>query len=122
MQPGRQFRWCLSYCWSRRAISYPDLANALGITRQAAHKRARPALRAGFLVNLEDRRGPPARLVLSEPVPEPRPVLPEPSVVFSEKLVDGLTQDPNPLPFNRVGLSTMGLTGVEPSTTEQSVV
>ncbi|CAN5241906.1 hypothetical protein BH18GEM1_BH18GEM1_08240 [soil metagenome] len=63
-------------------VSYQVLGDGLRITRQAATKRARTALKAGFLVNKEDRRGYPARLDLGDPVPAPRPILPEPDALF----------------------------------------
>jgi hypothetical protein len=66
-------------------VSYQVLGDHLGITRQAATKRARTALKAGFLANREDRRGYPARLELGDAVPAARPVLPDPDQLFQRE-------------------------------------
>lgn len=53
-----------------------DVARVLGIDKSAALRRVRAAVSAGYLVNLEERRGRPARLIMGSPMPEEQPVLP----------------------------------------------
>lgn len=48
-----------------------------------AYRRVKMALDAGFLRNLEDRKGRPARLVMGDLMPEDEPLLPEPSELSS---------------------------------------
>ena len=52
------------------------LAEELKLDRSAALRRARTAIDRGYLKNLEDRRGRPARLVSGDPLPEEVEVLP----------------------------------------------
>jgi hypothetical protein len=55
-------------------VSVAALAKRLGIDKAAASRRYRAA--GDYLVNLEDKRGRPARIVLGEPLPEERELLP----------------------------------------------
>lgn len=61
--------------------SYPELAAELGLSRSGAWRRVESALREGYLVNTEERRGHPARIVVGDPLPADRAVLPDPSEV-----------------------------------------
>jgi hypothetical protein len=54
------------------------VADALQIDKSSAYRRVKVAERGGFLVNLESKRGRPARLVLGEALPEEEAVLPTP--------------------------------------------
>ena len=62
-----------------------DLARALKLDKSAAWRRVRSAMDRGYIKNLEDRKGRPARLVTGEPLPEDIEILPAP-----DKLVGGL--------------------------------
>jgi len=64
-------------------VSYLTLAERLGMSRSGAWRRAQTALRDGFLINVEDRQGYPARLKLGDPLPPDRPILPNPDELFS---------------------------------------
>ena len=66
------------------------VAEKLGIDKAASSRRVRTAIGYGYLKNLEDRKGHPARLVLGEDMPEDREILPA-----AEELegVDRLTVD-----------------------------
>lgn len=64
-----------------KGVSYPDLATALDLSRSGAWRRAKRALREGYLANAEQREGYPARLVLADPLPEDRAVLPGPETI-----------------------------------------
>jgi hypothetical protein len=66
------------------------VSEELGIDKAAASRRVRTAIGRGYLKNLEDRKGHPARLVLAESMPEDQEILPA-----AEELegVDPLTVD-----------------------------
>jgi hypothetical protein len=70
------------------------VAEELKIDKGAASRRVRSAIRHGYLKNLEDRKGHPARLVLAESMPEDQEILPTP-----EEL-EGV----DPLTVNRGGI------------------
>ena len=74
------------------AVPSVAVARELGLDPSAASRRVRAALSAGYLSNQETRRGRPARLVLGEPLPEDRPLLPTP-----EELGKRLQGDCEPL-------------------------
>lgn len=59
-------------------VSLPTLANRLGLDKSVVSRRWRVARDGGYLVNLEERRGRPARLVIGEPLPEEVAILPPP--------------------------------------------
>src|SRR5262249_28901647 len=63
------------------AITLTQLAKELGLDKGAAHHRVRKAITAGYLVNDEAAKGKPARIVLGDPLPEPKSLLPEPGVL-----------------------------------------
>jgi hypothetical protein len=52
------------------------VAKAIQLDKSSAWRRVRSAIDRGYLQNLEDRRGRPARLVVGEPMPEEQPILP----------------------------------------------
>ena len=54
------------------------VAEQLEIDKAAASRRVRTAVGRGYLKNLEDRKGHPARLVVGEGMPEDREILPAP--------------------------------------------
>lgn len=62
-----------------RGVSYKELGDEIGLSRQGAHYRCRTALEGGYLANAEERDGYPAKLVTADELPEDRAVLPEPS-------------------------------------------
>ena len=67
-------------------MSSGELADKLGIDRKAAWRRARVALDRGYLRNLEDRKHRPHKLVLGEPMPEERDLLPDPALLSDGSL------------------------------------
>ncbi len=79
-------------------ITYSVLAKKLGVHRQIAKRRADQALRLGWLVNNESRKGHTADLVMGEPMP-PATGLPEPVTLETAMLqacdseCDKLTED-----------------------------
>lgn len=75
--------------------SVAQAAKALNLDKSAASRRCRAALDAGYLVNREDRRGRPARLVIGEPMPDDLEILPRPEVLHGCTVDRG---DSHPLP------------------------
>ena len=57
-------------------VSLAAIARELDLDKSAASRRVRRAVDAGYLKNLEDKRGKPARLVLGDPLPEDLRILP----------------------------------------------
>jgi len=53
-----------------------QIAAGIGIDKSSASRRVRSATERGYLRNLEDRRGRPARLVLGDPLPADMTILP----------------------------------------------
>ena len=60
----------------RDEVRQVDLRGALPLDKSAISRRVAHAVDAGFLRNLEDRRGRPARLVLGDPLPDDLELLP----------------------------------------------
>jgi hypothetical protein len=58
---------------------YHELAAKLALDKSVTSRRLRDATDRGYLVNLETRRGRPARIVLGDPMPGMVKLLPEPS-------------------------------------------
>jgi hypothetical protein len=54
-----------------------EIGKALKLDKSAAWRRVRAAIEAGYLVNREDGRGRPARIVPGDGLPEDTPILPE---------------------------------------------
>jgi hypothetical protein len=59
-------------------VSLSELAGKLARDKRVTNRRLRDATDPGYLVNLETRRGQPARIVLGDPMPEMVKLLPEP--------------------------------------------
>jgi hypothetical protein len=59
-------------------IAIKAIGDELGLDRNPAYRRVQMALDDGYLKNLEDRKGRPARLVLGDTLPDDRSILPEP--------------------------------------------
>ncbi len=57
-------------------VSIAEVAKELDLDKSAASRRVRSATEQGYLKNLEDRRGKPARLVPGDPLPEDLRILP----------------------------------------------
>ena len=54
----------------RSSVTVTEAANRLGISKMAVSRRVKAAIKNGWLVNAENRRGFPADLRLGEPLPE----------------------------------------------------
>jgi hypothetical protein len=97
------------------------IAEELEIDKAAASRRVRAAMSRGYLKNLEDRKGHPARLVLAESMPEDQEILPVPEELEG---VDRLTVDTgginHPPPLAEPGIGGGGsYTSPETASTDQ---
>ena len=72
-------------------------AHALGLDKSAAARRIATAVQLGYLRNLEDRKGRPARLILGEPLPESVSILPSCEVLHCCSVDRGDVHAPLPL-------------------------
>ena len=83
-------------------VSNATLAKKLGLDPGATSRRVRQAKHRGFIKNLEDKKGKPARLVLGDPMPDDLDVLPKPDtlegVLQCCSVVGG---DTSPLPHDQ---------------------
>jgi hypothetical protein len=61
---------------TEQPVSLTQLAQELKLDKSAALRRARTAIDRGYLKNLEDRRGRPARLVPADSLPDDLEILP----------------------------------------------
>jgi hypothetical protein len=74
-------------------VRQTDLTKALKLDKSAISRRVAGALDGGFLKNLEDRKHRPARLVLGDPLPANRQVLPLPDQLISADGLHGCAVD-----------------------------
>lgn len=63
--------------------SIPQVASYLDLSKGATDKRVRRACDGGWLINDEERPRRPAKLKLGDPLPDERPALPDPDVLFN---------------------------------------
>src|SRR5215471_8481898 len=70
-------------------VRQADLKAILNLDKSVISRRVAGALDGGFLKNLEDRKGRPARLVLGDPLPANRDVLPAPDRLTSGDRLHG---------------------------------
>jgi hypothetical protein len=64
--------------WGEDHATNKAVADELEIDKAAALRRVRTAIGRGYIKNLEDRKGHPARLVLADAMPEDQEILPIP--------------------------------------------
>ncbi len=67
---------------SDEPVRLGQLAEVLGLDKASVSRRVGQAVKGGWLVNDEDRKGRPAKLLLGERLPEERPALPAPAEIF----------------------------------------
>jgi hypothetical protein len=65
----------------RIGVMLGRVAEHLELDKSSASRRVAAAIKAGYLINTEERKGRPACLELGEPLPEEREVLPSPAVL-----------------------------------------
>lgn len=61
-----------------KTVNVAAIAKALDLDKSAASRRVKVATDAGYLVNLEDKRGKPARITTGDPLPVDQVLLPSP--------------------------------------------
>lgn len=66
-------------------VSVSTVGRQLRLDKSAASRRLRAALERGYLKNLEDRKGRPARYVLGEPLPDDLDILPLPDALDADR-------------------------------------
>jgi hypothetical protein len=76
-------------------VTQRQLAEALDIDKGSVSRRVRAALDGGYLVNREERRGRPHRLIPGDPLPDDLEILPAPEELHGCTVVGG---DATPLP------------------------
>ena len=57
------------------------VAKELGLDKSAAYRRVQTAIHKGYVKNLEEKKGHPARLVIGDPLPADVTVLPQPEIL-----------------------------------------
>jgi hypothetical protein len=107
--------------WDEEHATIKAVAEDLEIDKAAASRRVRTAIGRGYLKNLEDRKGHPARIVLAESMPEDQEILPTPEELEG---VDPLTVDGggiyHPPPPSEAGIGGGGsYTSPETTSTDQ---
>jgi hypothetical protein len=68
----------------RPEVSLIALARELKLDKATVHNRVKKAIASGFLANNETKRGLPARIVLGDPLPQERQILPHPKALEGE--------------------------------------
>jgi hypothetical protein len=77
----------------RDEVRQADLKASLKLDKSAISRRVAGAIDGGFLKNLEDRKGRPARLVLGDPLPANHDVLPMPDRLIGGEGLHGCAVD-----------------------------
>ena len=80
------------------AVTMVKVGRELKLDKNPTYQRVQRAIEGGYLKNLEDRKGRPARLVVGDPMPEDQPILPEPETLrgFTVSEVSEGTHHPPP--------------------------
>lgn len=91
-------------------LKIAQLAALLKLDKSTTSRRAKVASDAGYLVNLEEKRGRPARLVLGDPLPDDVPILPPADVLYVAdrctvaSATEGIPYPPAPQPADLMEL------------------
>jgi DNA-binding transcriptional ArsR family regulator len=73
---------------SDEGVSLTKIAAKLDLDKSAVSRRVRKAEKAGYVKNLEERRGKPARIRTADPLPDDIQLLPEPDAIADRCTVD----------------------------------
>lgn len=76
------------------------VADKLGLDKSVVSRHLRSAIRAGHVINDESRRGQPMKLRPGDPLPEAKPALPDPDVLFADRDTPATDATVQPLPEN----------------------
>jgi hypothetical protein len=77
----------------REWVRQSELRSVLRLDKSAISRRVADSLEGGYLKNLEERKGRPARLVLGDALPESREILPGPEQLASPNGLHGCSVD-----------------------------
>ena len=66
-------------CFGCQRATLGAVAKHLSLDKGTVSRRVKVAVADGYLQNLETRKGQPMQLVCGDPLPEARPLLPEPA-------------------------------------------
>jgi hypothetical protein len=82
-------------------VSVTSLAKELKLDKSSASRRAKDTIARGYLKNMEDKKGRPARLVIGDPLPDDAEVLPTVEMLRDRCSVAPLREgmDPPPSPM-----------------------
>jgi hypothetical protein len=80
-------------------VSLTELAEKLGLDKSTTSRRANDAIARGYLRNLEEKKGRPARLVIGDPLPADVEVLPTVATLRERCSVAVLQEGIEPSPF-----------------------
>ena len=89
MQFGPGYFYQRSRVEGHDEVRQADLKEALNLDKSAISRRVAGAVDGGYLENLEDRKGRPARLVLGDALPANREVLPAPDRLIGDDRLRG---------------------------------
>jgi hypothetical protein len=88
---------------SKEPPSISQLATLLGLDKSATSRRWENARARGYLKNVEERRGKPARIVLGDPLPDEVEILPSPERLEERWTVAGesgeITRERSPIGY-----------------------
>jgi hypothetical protein len=82
----------------QQEVRQVDLQTVLPLGKSAMSRRIAGALEGGFLKNLEERKGRPARLVLGDPLPADLEILPAPERLTMDEGLRGCAVEPGDMP------------------------
>jgi hypothetical protein len=98
------------------AVTVAELARKLKLDKSATSRRVGSAPDRGYLKNLEDRKGRPARLVPGDPLPDDLEIMPEPGALADDSGTNG---DRCSVAADREGVHTDTSSGpIRPATEE----
>jgi len=83
----------------REDVKQADVKRTLKLDKSVVSRRVTAAVDAGFLRNLEDRKGRPARLVIGDPLPEEVELLPQPQRLHGCTVEEG--DKPPPVQYGK---------------------
>ncbi len=81
-----------------QTVTYKRVGEFLNLDKSSAMRRCQVALREGYLINKQERKGQPASLSVGEPLPEDAQILPSPERLMSLPSPAATAQ-----PCNRLG-------------------
>ncbi|MDQ3692072.1 MAG: hypothetical protein M3464_00380 [Chloroflexota bacterium] len=77
-----------------------QVADKLGLHKSVVSRHLRAAIKAGHVINDESRRGQPMKLRPGDPLPEAKPALPDPDMLFGVRDPPGTSATVQPPPEN----------------------